>query len=253
MSGDMEVNNWGSSRIKVQKFCYEWTISNFSLFMGGLRRKIQSPVFSLGANDELAWCLRVYTNGVDEESKDHVSVYLVLLSRPVRAIRAKFKFWIINSHGEKYQSRKHTIAISFLLNQEWGFRRFIPRDFLLSNQQWLLPGDQLTLCCKVNIVGADFSMPGQTMSPAIKDLKHILTYDLGELWENSLFTDCSLLVAGHEFRAHKAILAARSPVFRPEDQPTLCCNMNIVQGSFSISGQYRKLAIGVPSNKRPPP
>ena len=38
--------------------------------------------------------------------------------------------------------------------------------------------------------------------------------DVGELWENSLFTDCSLLVAGHEFRAHKAILAARSPVFR---------------------------------------
>jgi hypothetical protein len=41
-----------------------------------------------------------------------------------------------------------------------------------------------------------------------------LTDDLGELWENSLFTDCCLLVAGHEFRAHKVILAARSPVFR---------------------------------------
>ena len=42
----------------------------------------------------------------------------------------------------------------------------------------------------------------------------MLTDDLGELWENSLFTDCCLLVAGHEFKAHKAILAARSPVFR---------------------------------------
>ena len=52
------------------------------------------------------------------------------------------------------------------------------------------------------------------MTPAIKDPRHLLTDDLGELWENSLFTDCSLLVAGHEFRAHKAILAARSPVFR---------------------------------------
>ncbi|MEJ1289161.1 hypothetical protein NN561_020201 [Cricetulus griseus] len=38
--------------------------------------------------------------------------------------------------------------------------------------------------------------------------------ELGQLWENSLFTDCCLVVAGQEFQAHKAILAARSPVFR---------------------------------------
>lgn len=38
--------------------------------------------------------------------------------------------------------------------------------------------------------------------------------ELGELWENSLFTDCCLVVAGQKFQAHKAILASRSPVFR---------------------------------------
>ncbi|XP_031240765.1 TD and POZ domain-containing protein 2-like [Mastomys coucha] len=214
MSGDMEVNNWGSSHIKVQKFWYEWTISNFSCCMRGIRRKIQSPVFSLGANDEVAWCLRVYPNGVDEESKDYLSVYLVLLSCPESIVWAKFEFWIINSHGKKYKSMKSMNVISFLSNQEWGFRKFIPQDFLLSNKQWFLLEDQLMLCCKVSIVGAAFSMPGQTKAPAVKDLRHILTDDLGELWENSLFTDCSLLVGGHEFRAHKAILAARSPVFR---------------------------------------
>ncbi|XP_031218873.1 TD and POZ domain-containing protein 2-like [Mastomys coucha] len=214
MSGDMEVNSWGSSHIRVQKFCYEWTISNFSFCMRRIRRKITSPVFSLGVNDEVAWCLRVYPNGVDEESKDYLSVYLVLLSCPESPVWAKFEFWIINFQGEKYQSRKCTNAISFLSNQEWGFRKFIPRDFLLSHQQWFLHEDQLTLCCEVSIVGAAFSMPGQTMTPAIKDLRHIFTDDLGKLWENSLFTDCSLLVAGHEFRAQKAILAARSPVFR---------------------------------------
>ncbi|MGH0130591.1 UNVERIFIED_CONTAM: hypothetical protein FKN15_005482 [Acipenser sinensis] len=40
-----------------------------------------------------------------------------------------------------------------------------------------------------------------------------LADELGGLWENSRFTDCSLCVAGQEFQAHKAILAARSPVF----------------------------------------
>uniref|UniRef100_A0A8C0VLZ7 Speckle type BTB/POZ protein n=1 Tax=Cyanistes caeruleus TaxID=156563 RepID=A0A8C0VLZ7_CYACU len=40
-----------------------------------------------------------------------------------------------------------------------------------------------------------------------------LADELGGLWENSRFTDCCLCVAGQEFKGHKAILAARSPVF----------------------------------------
>ncbi|XP_063089617.1 speckle-type POZ protein-like [Cavia porcellus] len=40
-----------------------------------------------------------------------------------------------------------------------------------------------------------------------------LAEDLGGLWERSQLTDCCLCVAGQEFQAHKAILAARSPVF----------------------------------------
>ncbi|ERE82119.1 speckle-type POZ protein [Cricetulus griseus] len=50
--------------------------------------------------------------------------------------------------------------------------------------------------------------------PGILFPRCMMADELGQLWENSLFTDCSLVVAGKEFRAHKAILAARSPVFR---------------------------------------
>lgn len=59
-----------------------------------------------------------------------------------------------------------------------------------------------------------FSRPGQNITPAIRDPRQMLANDLGELWENSLFTDCCQVVAGQEFRACKAILAALSPVFR---------------------------------------
>uniref|UniRef100_UPI00402B4AFA TD and POZ domain-containing protein 1-like n=1 Tax=Arvicanthis niloticus TaxID=61156 RepID=UPI00402B4AFA len=198
----------------AKKFCCVWTISNFSLCIGGIQRKISSSVFSLKANDELTWCLRVHANEVDEESKDYLSVYLVLLSCQERPIWAKFEFWIINSQGEKYQRTKSTKITSFLQNQQWGFKKFILQDILLSHQHWLLSEDQLTLCCKVGIVRDFFCMPGKNMTPAIMDPWHTLADDLRELWEKSLFTDCCLLVAGHEFRAHKAILAACSLVFR---------------------------------------
>lgn len=59
-----------------------------------------------------------------------------------------------------------------------------------------------------------FGFFDETTMPGIQVPSCTLADELGELWENSFFTDCCLVVAGQEFRAHKAILAARSPVFR---------------------------------------
>ena len=171
-------------------------------------------MFSLEANEEVAWCLTVNTYGVDEESKDYLSVYRGLLSCPESPVLAKLEFWIINSQGEKCQSMKNHNVVTFQQYEKWGFKKFILRGFLLSHQQWLVPADQLSLCCKLSLVGAIFSMPGQKVTPTIKDLRQMLTDDLAKLWEKSLFTDYSLLVGGHVFRAHNAILAACSPVLR---------------------------------------
>ncbi|OBS69589.1 hypothetical protein A6R68_01870, partial [Neotoma lepida] len=66
----------------------------------------------------------------------------------------------------------------------------------------------------VSVVQVSLNISDQNSKPGIQVPRCTLSDDLGELWENSCFTDCSLVVAGQEFRAHKAILAARSPVFR---------------------------------------
>ncbi|KAL6030092.1 hypothetical protein STEG23_037756 [Scotinomys teguina] len=67
---------------------------------------------------------------------------------------------------------------------------------------------------KVSVVQNSLNRSDQNKKPGIQVPRCTLADDLGELWENSCFTDCCLVVAGQEFRAHKAILAARSPVFR---------------------------------------
>ena len=129
MSGDMEAKIWGSTQISVKEFCYEWTISNFSFCMGGIRRKIKSPVFSLEANEEVAWCLRVHPNGFDEESKDYLSVYLGLLHCQKSPVWAKYEFWIINSQGEKYQSMERTNVVSFQKKPIQGIQKVYPTRF----------------------------------------------------------------------------------------------------------------------------
>ena len=74
------AENWCYTQVKVVKFNYMWTISNFSFCREELGEVIKSSTFSAGQNDKLKWCLRVNPKGLDEESKDYLSLYLLLVS-----------------------------------------------------------------------------------------------------------------------------------------------------------------------------
>ncbi|XP_031231963.1 TD and POZ domain-containing protein 4-like [Mastomys coucha] len=211
---ELEAKSWDYTQSNDQKFCYRWTISNFSFSIKEMGAYITSPMFSSDANDKVTWCLRVYPNGVDEENKGYLTLYLMLLSCEKSPVWAKFDVCILTVKGEKCNNAKSPCFYSILPNQVFGFPKFILRDFLLSQTESLLLNDRLTLLCKVSVLQDSFSISEHSIRPAFKVSRCTLTDNLGELWENPLFTDCCLLVAGQEFRAHKAILAARSPVFR---------------------------------------
>ena len=49
----------------------------------------------------LARCLRVNPKGLDDESKDYLSLYLLLVSCPKSEVRAKFKFSLLNAKREE--------------------------------------------------------------------------------------------------------------------------------------------------------
>jgi len=119
-------------------------------------------------------CLRVNPKGLDEESKDYLSLYLLLVSCNKTEVRAKFKFSILNAKREETKamgnlylnlSNSHTIIIislilifvfiesqrayRFVQGKDWGFKKFIRRDFLLDEANGLLPDDKLTIFCEV--------------------------------------------------------------------------------------------------------
>lgn len=137
-------------------------------------------------------------------------------------------------------------AYRFVQGKDWGFKKFIRRDFLLDEANGLLPDDKLTLFCEVHIfffflflfcpisiyytavfsyeehciswnvsllqvsvVQDSVNISGQNTMNMVKVPDCRLADELGGLWENSRFTDCSLCVAGQEFQAHKAILAGK--------------------------------------------
>lgn len=151
--------------------------------------------------------------GLDEESKDYLSLYLLLVSCNKNEVRAKFKFSILNAKREETKAMESQRAYRFVQNKDWGFKKFIRRDFLLDEANGLLPDDKLTLYCEVSVVADSVNISGQNNAVQFKIPDCRLSDDLGALFDQSKFSDVTLSVNGSEFNAHKAILAARSAVF----------------------------------------
>lgn len=174
---------------------------------------LKSSVFSAGRNDKLKWCLRVNPKGLDEESKDYISLYLLLVASNKAEVRAKFKFSILNVRHEETKAMESQRAYRFVQGKDWGFKKFIRRDFLLDESNGLLPDDKLTIFCEISVLADCVNVSGQTNAAQFKVPKCKLSQDLGSLLDDQKLTDVVLCVGNKEFPAHKAILAARSPVF----------------------------------------
>lgn len=100
-------------------------------------------------------------------------------------------------------------AYRFVQGKDWGFKKFIRRDFLLDEANGLLPEDKLTIFCEVSVVADSVNISGQSNIVQFKVPECKLSEDLGNLFDNERFSDVTLSVAGREYQAHKAILAGK--------------------------------------------
>jgi speckle-type POZ protein len=77
---------------------------------------LKSSSFSANINDKLRWCLRLNPKGLDEESKDYLSLYLLLVAAPNSKCetRAKFKFSILNAKGDETKAMESQRAYRFV-------------------------------------------------------------------------------------------------------------------------------------------
>ena len=205
------AENWCYTQVKVIKFSYIWTINNFSFLSLEMGETLKSSTFSAGANDKLKWCLRINPKGLDEESKDYLSLYLLLVSCNKSEIRAKFKFSILNYKNEETKAMESQRAYKFVQGKDWGFKKFIRRDFLLEETNGLLPDDKLTLFCEVSVVADSVNISGQTSINKFRIPESKLSDDFNYLFENTNFSDVTLSCGNREFKAHKAILAGMLP------------------------------------------
>merc|ERR1712193_241577 len=161
------AESWCVTKVDVQKFSYKWKIQNFSFCREEMGEVMKSSPFSTD-NEKLKWCLRVNPKGLDEESKEYLSLYLLLVSCNKSEVRAKFKFSILNAKREETKAMESQRAYKFMQGKDWGFKKFIRRDFLLDEANGLLPDDKLTLFCEVSVVADSVNVSGQSLMSSLK-------------------------------------------------------------------------------------
>ncbi|VDL95016.1 unnamed protein product [Schistocephalus solidus] len=190
---------WCHTQVRVTKLRYIWTISNFSFCREELGEVVKSSVFSSGQNDKLKWCLRINPKGLDEESREYLSLYLLLVNCGTKSeARAKFKFSILNAKREETKAMESQRAYRFVQGKDWGFKKFIRRDVLMDEASGLLPNDRLTLVCEISVVGETLSDSGQVNNQPITVPECRLNEDIGTLLFKQLLTDVTLVVVSSQ-------------------------------------------------------
>ncbi|CAF0994194.1 unnamed protein product [Adineta steineri] len=104
--------------------------------------------------------------------------------------------------------------VTLVCGKDWGFKKFIRRDFLIDEANGLLPDDKLTLFCEVSVVADSINISGQTQLNPFKIPECRLSDDFLVLLDNPVYSDVTLVCGQKEFPVHKALLSARSRVFQ---------------------------------------
>ncbi|KAL3313897.1 Speckle-type POZ [Cichlidogyrus casuarinus] len=201
---------WCHTTVRITKMRYIWTISNFSFCREDTGEILKSSTFSSGPQDKLKWCLRINPKGLDDDSKEYLSLYLLLTNSGAnKEARAKFRFSILNGRREETKAMESQRAYRFVQGKDWGFKKFIRRDVLMDETNGLLPNDQLTVLCEVSVVGETYSESGQLNHRAMSIFPCNLHNDMEEMLKNELFADVVLVIVEPnpdsiepEFRQH---------------------------------------------------
>ncbi|RLN04495.1 hypothetical protein C2845_PM13G07530 [Panicum miliaceum] len=121
-------------------------------------------------------------------------------------------------------SSPHHTSLPVVFNGEnpmQGFTKFMRKDLELSLEGYMQDGCLVIECdltvikeiqVKKTAITSDFDIHGARPPPPPPDLSH----DLRRLLESKEEADVTFKVKGEVFRAHKILLAVRSPVFKVE-------------------------------------
>lgn len=208
---------------------YKWIIDNFCIRCKDVGEVMKSPVFTTtDAGEVHEWRLSLYPKGNKDENKDYFSIFVYNLSDAT--LKANIWLEILDVEGiEAVQEAMSEHVFGDNVNN-YGFPRFVKREFVEDKENNILRGDKLTIVCKITIITPNNeAIAFKQTAPSLKRriIPSLLMLKRKNIENQQLVTDFEQLVDDKEFSdveltveddnktlwAHKSILGKRSRVF----------------------------------------
>ena len=222
MSSDLIVKA-GSAKQKVQSWChtrgelveveFNWSIENFSLKP---ESSIKSTEFPDEANLKNKWYLQIWPRGFHKALTGLIG--LCLASSSKTPITASYKLTLMNSrqkilleHGPQDVEFSSSLGFDHLV----GGEKLISRQDLFKPENNFFPDDLLCFKCELryDVKETTISVSSSPLEQAIPSSTGHLNAHFQQLLDSKSLSDITIDVQGQQFKAHKVVLAARSPVF----------------------------------------
>ncbi|KAI3888372.1 hypothetical protein MKW92_006688 [Papaver armeniacum] len=196
------------------KGSHEFQIKRYSLAKGiGVGKSMTSSRFTVGGHD---WVIVFYPDGYSKSYEEYVSLFIRLASPATEEeqVRALYKFNLLDQTGNCIYSLPNGPESPKTFNGSLcGLPLYMKRSEL--EKSIYLKNDCLSIHCTVEVLQ-------EARVETVEEDKHYvfpvppsdLVQNLKGLLESETGSDVTFHVGNEFFRAHKSILAARSPVFR---------------------------------------
>ncbi|CAO2192165.1 unnamed protein product [Urochloa humidicola] len=169
----------------------------------GAGEAVHSEAFPAGGH---MWRVNCYPRGVDEEARNggHISIFVELLSNS-GSVSAIFEAFLMDKGGEPSLNLARRVGVHVFRteNGKFGWPRFLRKPEMI--RVYLKEGHITFVCAIMWLHGNSIPLPCSDIG------KH-----LGNLLDSTKGSDVSFIVDRETFYAHRAVLAARSPVFNVE-------------------------------------
>jgi len=228
-----------TTRYRKSHAALTWTIDDYAI-RDANEEKLQVEFSAGEGGDETRWKLQCFFGSCHDDHKDFICWTLDLVS-PGPARNAGMEISLVTPDGRKpfYKRVKcHRFELHDGQDSPSGIHSKVTRSYINENAAQLVPGDKLTIQCKLSVFGDTNTAVSEARNGVKTGHSHELTSsqlgrDLGKLLsaetdsshpspssssiQPSVATlnhsDVTLQVGEEAFPAHKAILSARSQVF----------------------------------------
>lgn len=191
----------------------KWVITDFSPEWQKKKpsESLSSPIFHVDGDEDRKWRILIFPNGLTEKEEGYISMLLQLVESPEGQASKKSCKFSLSIHNEKNGQlittgkpvwESHAFESSHPIS---GIDNYLKLSTVLNYQE-------ISVNCKLEYWNSKAACTS-VFSDDDKSQNSSLKEDLVNLYGEKTSTDVCFIVGGREFKAHKTILAARSPVF----------------------------------------